>query len=264
MERLYYLILNISLLPLRIFRFCCRKKNNDYISLSNNEIINPISDNNYFPKTFISWNIQELFLYQNTKKLINLVNQLLKFNVDLICLQEVFDDKTKDIIISTMKNNYPYYLIGNTDKKYLVGEDSGLMILSKFPITFIDEIKLEGLRWPDSMASKTSLYFSIGELNFVTTHLQSVYEDISKKQLLKLVNDSPFKNFIILGDLNNSDVCNILNLKKNNICSTCDNLILDYILPINYDNLNLSIKVLGINIENTSDHLPIYGEIKST
>ena len=113
------------------------------------------------------------------------------------------------------------------------------------------------------MALKTNLYFSVGNLNFVTTHLQSVYEDISKKQLIKLFEKSPLDKFIFLGDLNNSNVYNILNLPVNNICNTCEDAILDYILPINYNNLDLSVNVLNINISNTSDHLPIFGEIKS-
>lgn len=264
MERIYFLLLNISLLPLRIFRFCFGKKKENCIKLQGSEIIStPYIDNNFFPKTLISWNIQELFLYRNSSKLNNLIKRLSSFNVDLLCLQEVFDDTSKKVIINKLKYDYPYYLLGNTAKKYIVGEDSGLMIFSKYPIKFIAEDMLEDLRWPDCMALKTNLYFSVGKLNFVTTHLQSVYEDISKKQLIKLVEHSPFDNFIILGDLNNSSVYDILNLPVNNICNTCDNLILDYILPINYNNLDLSVSVLNININNTSDHLPIFGEIKS-
>jgi len=264
MERIYSLILNLILIPLRLFRFCYKKKEHNYTRLQDDEINNiSYKNNNFFPKTFISWNIQELFLYINTNKINNIVDRLTKFNVDLLCLQEVFDDNSKKIIIDSLKNIYPYYLLGNTNKKYIIGEDSGLMIFSKYPINFVREDKLEGLQWPDYMALKTTLYFSIGNLNFATTHLQSVYEDISKKQLLKLFVDSPFDNFIILGDLNNSNVYNILNVPVNNICYTCDDLILDYILPIKYEKLDVLISVLNIDINNTSDHLPILGEIKS-
>ena len=264
MEKLYNLLINIILLSLRIFRFCCKKVRKDYDEIQQNETNTIIyKDNNFFPETFISWNVQELFLYKNSEKLKNLIKTLNNFNVDLLCLQEVFDDDSKEIILNNLKHIYPYFLFGNNNKKYIIGEDSGLIILSKFPITFIDEILLEDLCWPDSMASKTNLYFSIGKLNFVTTHLQSVYENISRKQLLRLCNDSPFDKFIILGDLNNTNVFEILNLPVNNTCNTCENLKLDYILPINYNNLNLSVEVLKINIDNTSDHFPIFGEIKS-
>ena len=65
----------------------------------------------------------------------------------------------------------PYYLIGINDKKYIIGEDSGLLVLSKYKIQF--KVKLDELLMPDKLANKSIIYFTIGRLNMMTTHLQS-------------------------------------------------------------------------------------------
>lgn len=256
---MYFLLMylfNILSLFSRITRiFTYFFKNN--LDSSNSNLLDTSNDS---PSTIISWNIQELFLFLNSKKLENVIEKLKTFSSDIICLQEVFEDKTKKLIINELKEVYPYHLLGNIKKKYLIGEDSGLLVLSKFPIKFIYEYYLKNLRLPDSFANKSILYFKIGKINFATTHLQSTYEEISKLQLNDLINNSPFDNFIIVGDLNNRSTNTILNIKVNNICNTFEDYILDYILPYNCD-FNIEVKTIDIDITNTSDHMPIIGKI---
>ena len=48
------------------------------------------------PKTILSWNVQGTYLFMNTKKEDNIVNQIREFNKDIVCLQEVFDDSLKE------------------------------------------------------------------------------------------------------------------------------------------------------------------------
>jgi len=250
-------ILNCIFVVLRIFRF---------LDLSNYSNKPRLSSNNsnfkklYYPKEIISWNIQELFLYRDIGKLYNIINYLKEFNCDVICLQEVFENYTKNKIIEELKKKYPYYLSGNMNKKYIIGEDSGLLVLSKLPINFIKEINLKNMKLPDSLANKTILYFKIGIINFITTHLQSDCIETSERQIYNLINCSPFKKFIITGDINNSNLCEILKVKQNNKENTYDNCILDYIVPYGYD-FKIETKVLNIDITNTSDHYPIFGKI---
>jgi len=251
----YNLFLNLSLLPLRIFRICQRIKRKDRPLLQyNNQYIRD-------PKTIISWNIQELFLFRNTNKLNNVIKYLLTLNVDVICLQEVFEDQSKDIIIKMLSKNYPYYLLTNTTKKYILGEDSGLLVLSKIPINFNNEVFLEGLLFPDSFSNKTIMYFSIGKINFGTTHLQSSYSNVSQLQLQKLIETAPFKKFILVGDLNNNNVCKLTGTKQTNYNFTCENEIIDYIIPIGYKNIKIDVTVKNIDLLNTSDHFPIEGRL---
>lgn len=250
----YTFFKNILLLPLRIFRFCFNTTNIN--SLSEKSDIGYIT-----PRSIISWNIQELFLYSNTNKINNIINYLHEFDSDVICLQEVFEDKTKTSIMKSLLYKYPYQLVTKTNKKYIIGEDSGLLILSKYPITYIIEINLKGLVLPDSLANKTVMYFRIGGLNFAVTHLQSDYENISEKQINDIVNNSPIGKFILIGDLNNQNVPKILNIEQNNFKSTCEDKIIDYILPIRYYDINLETHVINIDLNNTSDHYPILANI---
>lgn len=242
--------LNLSLLPLRFIRF---------FSNTNNDLVenNSFTFSNETPKKIISWNIQELFIYTNTSKVDNIIDYIKTFDVDVICLQEVFEDKTRNAIIEQCKCVYPYHLKSKTNKKFILGENSGLLVLSKLPIKFEKEVLLERLCLPDSLANKSILYFSIGKVNFSTTHLQSIYENVSESQIYDIIVNSPFDKFILTGDLNNTYVPDILKINKNNIANTCENRVIDYILPINYKDFEVTTKVLNIDLNNTSDHYPI-------
>ena len=262
MNDLYIHLLNMSLLPLRLGRFLFNR-NKLKIKKINESLLQNSYGSSYSPKKIISWNIQELFFYTNVSKVNNIVGRLKSFDADTVCLQEVFEDRAKEVIINELRDKYPYFLLGHTKKKYIIGEDSGLLILSRYPIEFVKENLLKDPRLPDSLANKTVLYFKIGNLNFATTHLQSSYSDISEKQLLSLVNNSPFDNFIIIGDLNNTNADKILDINKNNICNTYEDCILDYIINIGYKDINIEVESIEINIKNTTDHLPIIGKIKS-
>ena len=213
------------------------------------------------PIKIISWNIQCLFFYLNPQKIENIIEKLIEFNADIICLQEVFEDHIKKKIIHDVKSIYPYYLLGNTIKKYKVCEDSGLLILSKYDINYIGEKYLKGLVLPDSLCNKSILYFSVGGYYFVTTHLQADNFNISKKQLIDLIDNVPFNKYILIGDLNHFEADRIVNVENNNKTPTNEGMVLDYILPINYGDIKLNTNVLEIELTNISDHLPIQGEI---
>lgn len=221
------------------------------------------------PTSIVTWNIQGLFIYMNKTKTKNILNQLLIMKqTDIFCLQEVFEDHLKEEIIYTMKDSHPYYLLGNTYKRYIIGEDSGLLILSKYPIKFVKESVLDEYFFPDRMANKSILYFKVGCLNIMTTHLQSDFmfynKDISDKQLKLLKDKVPFNKFIITGDLNNENAEKQLSIRKNNIINTWwdgykTKKILDYILPYNYEDILtvFSTSVPNIDITNISDHYPL-------
>ena len=120
----------------------------------------------------ISWNIaclpKQLNIFRNPNKMIkNILTKIKCLNADVICLQEVFENSLKEKIINELSDNQPYYLLGDTYKRYLVGEDSGLMVLSKYPIEFVKEQVLEEYNFPDRMANKTILYFKFVKINTI-------------------------------------------------------------------------------------------------
>jgi len=239
--------MNILSLYKRFSRLCYTKE----VLKTNCQPTNDLSD----PKSIVSWNIQGLFYYLNELKVQNIINSLLTLNVDVICLQEVFEDSLKEIIIKELSDIYPYFLLGDTAKKYILGEDSGILVLSKNNIELVKEVIFKDLIFPDNLSSKCILYFRVGNLNLCTTHLQSDSEITSRKQLNELSNKSPFTKFILTGDLNHTKAYEIMNCSKNNNVNTNDNKIVDYILSINDKKIYSS--VIQMNIVNTSDHYPI-------
>ena len=114
--------------------------------------------------------------------------------------------------------------MGINDKKYIIGEDSGLLVLSKYKIQFHKEVKLDELLMPDKLANKSIIYFTIGTLNMMTTHLQSNSventQGIIRTQIQKIKKDAPFTDFIVTGNLNNNTAERYLNVGENNTTPT--------------------------------------------
>ncbi len=234
----------------RIWR-CCLKK---HIRKNNSVNCNPSDKVN----SIISWNIQGLFYYMYDEKIQNILYTLNNMESDVICLQEVFEDDLKEIIIKDLSYKYPYYLLGNRDKKYYLGEDSGLLVLSKYKINFVKEVLLPFIHCtPDKFSNRSVIYFQIGDINLSTTHLQSSNERISEKNIHLMLHESPFQQYILTGDLNHNQAEDIIQVNNNNTIRTWgDNQILDYILPLNIPHTLLT-NVIDMNITNISDHWPI-------
>jgi len=254
MYNLFFRIKNVICLIFRLRRLCCFKKmketNCDYFNVSENN-----------PETLLSWNIQSMFYFTTPLKVKNIINKIEYFDTDVVCLQEVFEDSVKKNIIESLSHKYGYYLIGETGKKYIVGEDSGLLILSKLNINFIKEIEFYDNKWPDYMARKTVVYFKVGNYNFSNAHIHSNNLEMAGRHLKKSIENSPFDRYIIMGDLNHIKADEIINVKNNNNEPTWGNEILDYILPINYKDLKFDVSVKKIDLTNITDHLPVYCKI---
>ena len=223
-------------------------------------------------KKITTWNIQELWWFcYNNKKINNIIQYLENCDSDVICLQEVFEEKSLWKIVNSSKiiEKYPYYLTGNMCKRFIIGENSGLLVLSKYPILFKQFTPFNKSKCPDFYASKGALYFTICDFNFITTHLQSSCPDLAYKQLDYIVQNSPFslsENTILLGDLNVENPFVPLDVRCNNIIRTHDsNMILDHIIPlkscrrgnINVD-VSVDVSVDDIDLTNISDHYPVH------
>ena len=53
-------------------------------------------------------------------------------NIDIICLQELFDKNIKEYMVSRLSSYYPFYILDNSSGKYWIGVNSGLAIFSKY------------------------------------------------------------------------------------------------------------------------------------
>ena len=212
-------------------------------------------------KKIMTWNIQELFLYTSESKLDKIIDYIANTNCDVLCLQEVFEIHSLEKILfnKDILKKYPFSITGCMKSKYIFGENSGLLILTNQPIRYIRFVPLMSYEFPDSLASKGILYFSVGDRNFASTHLQSGNEILAAQQMLQVRDSSPFgSDFILLGDLNHRKVDIYLRCQKNNIVRTHDSdIILDYIVPMNENYCSMNVVVDDVEIEGISDHWPL-------
>ena len=240
----------------------------------------------------VSYNIDGLFAhyihlnYINISKYIRYL--LIEDNVDIICLQEVWEKSILNMIKNNLNDIDLYYAQPPTSLKYCVGEHTGLLVISKYPIVYQDHLKYEQLNFTCNMTNKGLQYIKIIrnnlEYNIINTHLQSsfnkcglMYQNTSENQLnqiLNYINEKNIEKCIILGDLNlhTPFIKNIL--KKNDKLSikyNYDNLItfpdgnsseqLDYFLD--YNNI-MSNKKINYSVKSNiyySDHYPIMIDI---
>ena len=76
----------------------------------------------------ISWNVNGIRAWYKKGAL----DEILRQNPDILCLQEVFDEQSASSLSEQLKKAYPYQLYDIGPKK--IGLSSGLMVLSKHPI----------------------------------------------------------------------------------------------------------------------------------
>lgn len=173
--------------------------------------------------------------YLSTKAMID--------NYDVISFQEAWDRDSRKEIKANLAKYYPYSLDPVPVNDHNVALYSGLLVLSKYPITaskFIDYLDYQNLTDADMLSNKGALYFQINKngrrYNFITTHTQAENDAkaLGARQeefgLIRdyLINDpklniSKNEPLILMGDLNTDYYTssqydymkNILNLDDN-------------------------------------------------
>ena len=216
-------------------------------------------------KKICTWNVQELWWHcYKGHKIDNIINYIVSSDSDVLCLQEVFESDLRNLIIRhpMIIKKYPYFLTGNLYNKFVLGENSGILILSSQPIIFKQFTPFPKTALPDTFASKGALYFTVGEINFIVTHLQSENTPLALEQLIFVLQASPFtKKTVLLGDLNIPDPFPVIRLPRNNLQHTHDSgRTLDHIIPL-FSDLTMELGVDYINLKNTSDHWPVFATL---
>lgn len=266
----------------------------DLMSNKSNNPINIVLKNNHNNSNtnkslnIMTYNIDGLFVHFNKNNYLNISNfikdQFLNNNIDVIALQEVWLSYISNLIIDELNDLDLYISIPPTTKKYYLGEHSGLMIISKYPILTSNYIEYNNCNFTCKLSKKGLQHITIEYnkkiINIINTHLQSSfknfhnlqYQSTAEKQL-NIIRDYCIKKklneYIIIGDLNinmeymerylskNKNICLKYNQEYKNICTfPSTNEMLDYCLFSNIFHKNIIEYKLYDNI-NYSDHLPL-------
>ena len=140
---------------------------------------------------------------------------LLKSDVDVVALQEVFPKRILKFLTTRLEHEFPFS-IKTKKKQFLFWQTSGLVVFSKSPINYKSEVKFHTKSGFDKFAKKGALLIE-GEKNenafqLILTHMQSfpgksnheirmIQLDQIRRELIE-PNMLDEKLMILLGDLN--------------------------------------------------------------
>jgi endonuclease/exonuclease/phosphatase family metal-dependent hydrolase len=165
----------------------------------------------------LSWNIYMLpgisLFNGNTKRAKLIAEKLHNTDYQIIVFQEAFSSVCRGILSKALKDTYPYQY-GPVNKNHPPFKtNSGLWVVSKFPLEELDEIRYNVSKGYDKIARKGAAIFQ-GQFNgtefqLITTHLQAdATSEIRERQcneiMDKLLNKYYQPNIpqIICGDFN--------------------------------------------------------------
>ena len=174
----------------------------------------------------VSFNIDDLACHSpkyenNSERASEIISYLESTNADIICLQEAWGETIKKKVTDAFLAKNYYVALPPWHKNYLLGENSGLVTLSKYPIisqTFLPftnprgvcRLLNKGVQYCHIRVPNSNLDTSI-ELNIANTHLQASFtktssyldfQQTAKEQLTTIINNCPFESCLLVGDLN--------------------------------------------------------------
>jgi len=197
------------------------KKSGIFFEPSSSQEINYVSNMSI---KMLSFNIDDLACHRHkypSNRVTEIIDFLKSTKADIICLQEVWGEPMKQEISDAFLANNFYVALPSWQKKYYFGENSGLMVLSKYPIISQTFVPFTNSRGICRLANKGVQYCHIRipntdpktsfELNIANTHLQTSlvefnkrldYQDAAKQQLRTIISECPYESCILVGDLN--------------------------------------------------------------
>lgn len=118
-----------------------------------------------------------LGLPHRSERLDKLINQIIKLNPDVIALQEMWNSTARETLRTSLLVLYPYSFSDETPGKFLIGMNSGLMILSHYPIRRTILHHFTVYRGDEHLAKKGVIGVEIqaedNRFAVFTTHLQA-------------------------------------------------------------------------------------------
>lgn len=174
----------------------------------------------------LTWNTQQLLGWANESKAHRIVSILkrkknLYPGLDIVALQEVFDEQARTILLSNLQAEWPYIVSrAGYDAFGGLGEDSGLMFFSQWPFLSIHFEIYKGcddVRSIEFLSNKGFLHIHLQHpflSHVIVTHTQSSdggkSGDMRRRSQISQIVDYVmqklrFETVLLMGDLNSHD-----------------------------------------------------------
>jgi hypothetical protein len=150
---------------------------------------------------------------------------LIDSKADIVLIQEAFGKSVCDVL----GQGFKYRIL---PKKKFGKVNSGLLVLSKTPLTNIQYLNYKHKKGIDALSNKGAVKFRTAGMTMINTHLQNHHREITQEQIIEIYNFSSSTD-VIAGDFNYTDRTYLSRLFQKNIIETdytFDNEVIDYVI----------------------------------
>lgn len=165
----------------------------------------------------LTWNIYMLphcsWFKGNSKRAVEIAKQLESSRYDVIVFEEAFDYRARRILRKQLENSFPFMYGPANQNMFSLRTSSGIWVISKIPLTKIEEIEYSKRIGIDAMARKGAVMFECEwqgkKFQLVGTHLQSDSPDEIRHEQCNEIYQKLLKKYyssdipqIVCGDFN--------------------------------------------------------------
>jgi len=155
--------------------------------------------------SILTWNLymrpRIAFHNGQLKRANAIVEQLKDQNYDVIVFQEAFDKKTRNRIWQGLQEKFPYQS-GDPKSKHFYKVNTGIFIISKFPLNVIDDIYFSECGGSDCYSSKGAVLVNVTKNNhkvqIIGTHLQAAEGKKLTGQQIRQIQYEEIKNKLMI------------------------------------------------------------------
>ena len=170
----------------------------------------PIQNHTNHVVRVMSYNIKALFPFYNKlriRAIVDYVESLFVENqVDIVCLQEAFELELYDHLYRVARANSLNIVHPSLSRRYYIGENSGLVTISRYPIVEHDFVRHDTSSGLCGLANKGAHYVKCSVdgriMNIINTHLQSDNPTIAIRQLARIMDSIACEKSLLVGDMN--------------------------------------------------------------
>lgn len=165
----------------------------------------------------LTWNIYMLphcsWFKGNIKRAFEIARSLESSHYDVIVFEEAFDNRARSVLRKQLENAFPFMYGPANQNMFSIRTSSGIWVISKIPLTKIEEIEYSNRTGIDAMARKGAVMFQGEwqgkEFQLVGTHLQSDSPDEVRHEQCEEIYQKLLKKYyssdipqIVCGDFN--------------------------------------------------------------